>query len=227
MKQVVIILAILLFLSDFVAGQGSYRIGVLPQVNVNIKVADQWRVIARAETRQIMATGIYGQPIGFGYQNSLTDLALLLSNRRSGSTSMTGGYLLRIAGDRYLHRTIQQYSVISPNRTFRLAHRFAADQTFAADEPVEFRLRYRISLEKALQGQNIDPGEFYFKLNQEQLFSFDRENFDLELRIFPSAGFLVNDNNKIEIGIDSRFNSFINNNLRSSYWLGIGWFISI
>jgi hypothetical protein len=227
MKRVVLIFSIVFHTIWYGAGQSSYRIGVLPQVNVNIKLADEWRLVARAETRQQLATGIYGDPFGISYKNSLTDLAILLSKRIAGSSSLTGGYQLRLSDQQYIHRIIQQYSLISQHRSFRLSHRFAADQSFSVDEPEEFRFRYRIGFEKALQGQNIDPGEFYFKLNQEQLLSFNQERVDLELRLFPSAGFSITDNNKIEIGIDSRFNSFINNNLRSSYWLGIGWFITI
>lgn len=227
MKRVALIILIVFLTIGYGAGQSSYRIGVLPQVNVNIKLADEWRLVARAETRQQLATGIYGDPFGFNYKNSLTDLAILLSKRIAGSSSLTGGYQLRLSDQQYIHRIIQQYSLISQHRSFRLSHRFAADQSFSVDEPAEFRFRYRIGFEKALQGQNIDPGEFYFKLNQEQLLSFNRERVDLELRLFPSAGFSITDNNKIEIGIDSRFISFINKNLRSSYWLGIGWFITI
>jgi hypothetical protein len=227
MKRVALIILIVFLTIRYGVGQNSYRIGVLPQINMNIKLADEWRLVARAETRQQLATGIYGDPFGFNYKNSLTDLAILLSKRIAGSSALTGGYQLRLSDQQYIHRIIQQYSLISQHRSFRLSHRFAADQSFSVDEPEEFRFRYRIGFEKALQGQNIDPGEFYFKLNQEQLLSFNQERVDLELRLFPSAGFSITDNNKIEIGIDSRFNSLINKNLRSSYWLGIGWFITI
>lgn len=227
MKRVVLIIIIVFLTIHFGVSQSSYRIGVLPQVNLNIKLADEWRLVVRAETRQQLAFGIYGEPFEFNYATNLTDMALLISKRMAGSNSITAGYQLRVTPQKHFHRIIQQYSIINRFTSFRLGHRFAADQTFADNEPVEFRLRYRISLEKALQGQNIDPGEFYLKINQEQLFSIERDNVDLEIRLFPSAGFSINDNNKIEIGIDSRFNSFINSNLRSSYWLGIGWFIAI
>lgn len=227
MQKIFLILFVSVVAAVEGAGKASYRVGVLPQVNLNFKISDNWRLVARAETRQQLANGIYGESFGFNYATNLTDMALLVSKRVAGSNSLTAGYQLRLTDRQPLYRIIQQYSVVNRFRSFRLGHRFASDQTFGGDEPVEFRFRYRISFEKALQGQNIDPGEFYFKVSQEQLLSFDRDNTDLELRLFPSAGFSINDNNKIEIGIDSRFNSFIDCNLRSSFWLGIGWFISI
>ncbi len=227
MKRIFLILFISVIAAGEGAGQGSYRIGLLPQVNLNFKITDQWRLVARAESRQQLANGTYGKPIGFNYATNLSDLALLVSKRVAGSKSITAGYQLRLTDQRPLHRTIQQYLVVSRFRSFRLGHRFASDQTFGAGEPVELRFRYRVSFEMALQGQNIDPGEFYFKLNQEQLLSFEQKIVDLELRLIPSAGLSITDNNKIEIGIDSRFNSFLNSYLRSSYWLGIGWFITI
>lgn len=207
--------------------QESYRTGILPQVNLNMKLSDNWRLVLRAESRQVVASGLFGDPFEFGYDNNLTDLALLTSRRISGTQNFTFGYQMRLAGEKPIHRTIQQYSLVSVHNSFRLGHRFAADQTFEPEETAEYRFRYRISFETALSGQSVDPGEFYFKVNQEQLHGFSGGEYDLELRLAPALGFEFADNNKLEAGLDNRFSSFLNGSLRSSFWLTIGWFISI
>jgi hypothetical protein len=207
--------------------QESYRIGVLPQVNLNLKLSDSWRMVIRAESRQILASGLFNDPFEFNYDHSLTDLALLATHRLGGTHNISLGYQMRLAGGKPIHRAIQQYSLVSVHNSFRLGHRFAADQTFEPDEPAEYRFRYRIGFEAALSGQSVDPGEFYFKVNQEQLNGFSDGDYDLELRLAPALGFEFTDNNKLEAGLDNRISSFLHGNLRSSFWLTIGWFITI
>jgi hypothetical protein len=220
------VILLFLFVSLALPAQERYRIGILPQVNLNLKLSDSWRLNARAETRQVVAEGWFGDPFGFNYDNNLTDLSLQASRRMAGNQNLSFGYLIRLTGETPAHRAIQQYSVVSGHRTFRLGHRFAADQTFEQDEPVEYRFRYRIGFEKALSGQTVDPGEFYVKINQEQLHGFSDGEYDLELRLSPAVGYEFTDNNKLETGIDSRFSSFLDGGLRSTLWLSIGWFIS-
>lgn len=217
---------ILMFLVHVMQAQESYRLGVLPQINLNLKLSDSWRLNARAETRQVASEGLFGEPFVFSYDNNLTDVSLQASMRMAGNQTLSLGYLIRLTGETPAHRAIQQYSVVSGHQSFRLGHRFAADQTFEQDEPVEYRFRYRIGFEKALSGQTVDPGEFYFKINQEQLHGFSGGDYDLELRLSPSVGYEFTDNNKLETGIDSRFSSFLDGGLRSNLWLSIGWFIS-
>jgi hypothetical protein len=108
---------------------------------------------------------------------------------------------------------------------FRLVHRFSTDQTFSKEEKPEFRLRYRIASEVALSGESVDPNEFYFKFNNEYLKSWQDADNDLEIHLVPLLGYNLVNNNKIEMGLDYRVNSFLDNNTRHSFWMNVNWFI--
>ena len=82
-------------------------------------------------------------------------------------------------------------------------------------------------MEKALNGKDVDPKEFYFKVNNEYIFSVEGKDTDFELRLIPAFGYAFNDNNKFEFGIDYRLNEFISGVSRNQFWLYLGWFISM
>ena len=119
------------------------------------------------------------------------------------------------------------YSIVRKYDLFRLGHRISTEQTIRNNNPVQFRLRYRIGVEKALNGKDVDPEEFYLKLNNEYLFAAESRETDLEIRLMPALGYAFNDNNKFEFGIDYRVNKIKSGNSRNQFWLYMGWFISM
>jgi len=92
---------------------------------------------------------------------------------------------------------------------------------------MEFRLRYRLSAEIPLNGQSADPKEFYIKINNEYLNSIKENKYDLELRLVPLLGYAVNQNNKLEVGMDYRVRSFLFSPSRHNTWLSFNWFIEL
>ncbi len=162
-----------------------------------------------------------------GFEYVLSDLSFLVSRKTGPNHSLSGGYLLRIRENKLIHRTIQQFGVVSSYPSFRLGHRFAADQSFAAGGPPVFRFRYRITPELPLNGQTVDPGEFYFKFSNEYLLLLEDRTSELEVRIVPMLGFEFNDVNKLEAGVDYRLGSLMNTGTEHTYWLSINWYIKI
>ena len=199
----------------------SNRSGLLPQLNVNATVTGAWKLNAKLESRQILAEGE-----GLDYRYERTDLTAIISRKRA-TDSWGGGYMIRLQGDEFIHRTLQQYSLVRRYEAFRLGHRFRADQTFRADRPVAFRLRYRLSTDLPLQGQSVDPREFYLKLNTEYLGFLQQGDTDLEIRGFAALGWNQNDNNKIEFGLDYRVDSFLAAAPRHNFWWYVGWYVSL
>ena len=207
--------------------QGIYSAGVLPQINLNFSLPEDWRLNIKAESRQLFSEGQFDQDFKTTYRYDLTDIALIASKKTGANNSLGAGYMVRFREKEVIHRFIQQYSIVKKYDLFRLGHRISTDQTLRNNNPVQFRLRYRIGIERALNGNDVDPQEFYFKLNNEYLFSIEGENNDLELRLIPALGYVFNDNNKIEFGIDYRLNEFISGVSRNQFWLYLGWFISM
>ncbi len=155
----------------------------------------------------------------------MADFALTASRKTGLNNALAGGYLVRLRENQTFHRFIQQYTIVRRYETFRMAHRFSSDQTFTSDNPWELRIRYRITAEIPLNGQSVDPGEYYLKLNNEYLNSWQESEHDLEIRMVPLTGFVFNDSNKLEFGLDYRLSSFIDGNSRHSFWFNLGWFL--
>lgn len=227
MKQLLMLLLFFWSSNTFLSAQSAYRAGLLPAINVNQKLPDQWRLNYKAETRFIMAEGAFAEPAALALDHSLIDLSTIVSKQFGSNKSMAGGYLIRLREKEVNHRFIQQLAIVQRYETFRLAHRFSTDQTFGSEGPPEFRLRYRISTDFALNGQSVNQNEFYVKVNHEYLGALEATEVDLEIRLVPLLGYYLNDNRKIEWGLDYRINSFLNGPSRSSFWLVMNAFLVI
>jgi hypothetical protein len=110
----------------------------------------------------------------------------------------------------------------------RLGHRIVTDQSFPDQSEAIFRLRYRLTLELPLRGIRLDPKEPYLKISQEQLHIFENgAGYELELRLLLSFGFLFNDRNKVEFGLDYRLDEFLIANSRQRLFATINWYYSL
>lgn len=135
--------------------------------------------------------------------------------------------MLRVEADELFHRFTQQFIMVQRLSGFRLAHRFLSDQTISDAERPEFRLRYRISSEIPLNGQSVDPQEFYLKVNNEYVNSLQDAAYDLEVRLIPLLGYDISEHFKIETGLDYRVSSFLNDAGRHSFWMSLNIFIEL
>ncbi len=227
MKQLPFLLFLALLACRQGAAQQSYRAGILPQINLTADGPENWKFNLRAESRQIFSEGRFDEAAGGAYRYERTDFAAVLLRKTGVGSTAGAGYLLRLEDGQVIHRLIQQYSVVSGSGALRSGHRFAADQTFRPNEPPEYRLRYRFSVEIPLQGQNVDPGELYAKLNNEYLGILQDAAFDLETRAVGVLGINFNDRNKLELGLDYRANEFLDGPARHQFWFYWGWFVGV
>lgn len=218
-----ILLTLLLIFSIQLVGraQSTFEIGFLPSLNINKKLPKDWALNFKAESRQSIVDE------GFNYQYLLTDISFAASKKVSINTSVAFGYLLRISDDGIKNRAFQHISFVKRYTSFRLSHRFLADQTFQQDDDPEFRFRYRISSEIPLQGASLDTQELYLKLNNEYLNSFQNSSYDLEIRTSVLLGYTISPSNKFELGLDYRIDSFVNANTRNRLWIGVNFYSSI
>lgn len=219
--------AVFLFHFSGLWSQGVYSAGILPQINLNIPLSKEWRMNTKVESRQLFFEGKINKDFKTTYRYDLTDIAFIASRRTGANSSFGIGYMIRFRGNSVIHRFIQQYSTVKKYDQFRLGHRISTDQTIHENNAVQLRLRYRVGLEKPLSGKDVDSKEFYFKLNNEYLFSNQGSINDVELRLIPVLGYSFNDFNKFECGIDYRISKFISDDPVNQLWLNMGWFISM
>lgn len=217
-------LFILIFPTIFCNAQSGYQFGILPSININKSLPNDYKLNVKLESRQLLKEGFFEVENDFDYEYLLTDLTLIGSKKIGINKSLAIGYLFRIREGRIIHRSIQQFIMTKRYPGFRIAHRFSADQSFDSKKATEFRLRYRVSSEIALNGQSVNPKEFYLKVNNEYLNSFQKGDYDLEVRVAPFLGYKFTDRKKFEFGLDYRLNSFLNNNSSNRFWISINWY---
>ena len=78
-----------------------------------------------------------------------------------------------------------------------------------------------------MNGESIDPKEFYLKFNNEYLNAFERREYDLEIRFSPLLGLKLNERNQLELGLDYRLDSFLENKTRNHFWTSINWYLKL
>jgi hypothetical protein len=215
----------ILISSQHICSQTQTKAGFLPSINYNHKINKLYEINFKFESRHFVFENNASQSSAFNYEYSLSDVSALIGRKVGLNSKVVLGVLTRIEPDVVSYRTIQQFIFQSKIENFRVAHRIAMDQTFSSTESTEFRLRYRLSAEIPLSGLKVDVKEFYFKFNTEVLNSIQDNEYDLELRAVPNIGYVINEQHKIELGLDNRFVSFIDNQTRFTSWITINWFL--
>jgi hypothetical protein len=214
--------------------QSIYRVGSMPSVNINYGLKNNWALHFKTESRLLFQSGQFGKEPVRDFDYLLSDISMVVSKKTGLNSNLGGGCLVRILENQAIHRTIQQFSIVRQFNSFRLAHRFSADQSFNLNpndefklKYVQYRLRYRIAAEFPLNGQSVDAREFYLKVNNEYLYGWQNSDNDIEIRIVPLIGYNFVDKSKLELGLDYRLDSFLNAATRNSFWLSVNWFFKI
>jgi hypothetical protein len=215
----------LLSVHNIFFAQGFFELGILPAVNFNKKFKNDWSLNSRIESRMLLQSGVIRGSVDKSFNYVLTDFSLIAAKKVGLNSRVAAGYLIRFEEGYIHHRFIQQYTIVQGFAGFRLAHRFVSDQTFSSIAAPEFRLRYRITAELPLNGESVDPGEFYVKINNEYLNSFQARVFDLEIRIVPLLGYDFTDKLRLETGLDYRVDSFLEKKTSHTYWMTVNFFM--
>lgn len=215
-----LILVLLTGLSLTASAQNQF--GILPVINTSIKLQNDWKINAKLEGRQLLKQHPFPDDKSERVFERL-DLEAVVNRALNSSNDVGIGYLIRNEEGKFVHRFIQQYAHTQKLYSSRLSHRIRTDQTFQKDQDVQFRLRYRASWEKPLNGLQVDPKEFYLKLNNEYLGILENSETDLEIRGLSVIGYTIGDDNRIETGADYRMEQIFTQ-LRHKLFLNIGFY---
>lgn len=197
---------------------------VSPDLSFNIKLNDRYTINSKIETF-LFFYDIDQSPDQWQNYYDGTDIQVFITRRLNPFQRVALGYQLGTeSASSFSHRFIQQFSWVNRPGNLVLGHRLRTDQTLEQEAPLRIRLRYRTSLEIPLQGQALDPGEFFILTSAEAIGSTQQTKNDLETRFILQGGYLVKVGNKLQWGIDfrSRFsNDFLNNRLLVKLGWGI------
>lgn len=125
-------------------------------------------------------------------------------------------------------RIIWQYSFRTPLQSWSLAHRARIEQRFF-EESFQHRLRYRIVAERPLQGDKLDPGEFYFVAGSEFLLSSDEQfdNLRLDNRTGMGVGLLFINEHRLQFELQHRAQRLFDQRYGSRLWLLTSWIVPL
>ncbi|GAB4029331.1 DUF2490 domain-containing protein [Spirosoma jeollabukense] len=227
MSKVFIVASLLICITTPSFSQDRYLAGTLPQVNVNFSLPNKVKLNTKLESRQLFTERKPNEADQNRFRYERTDLALVLTKKVSLNSTLGGGYLIRLEDHQFVHRLIQQANLVNDLALITVAHRVVVDETFRQTEPLEVRVRYRLSLEKALNGREIDANEMYVKFNNEYLGIWASNRTDLEIRGSLALGYNAVNDTKIELGFEYRVNEFDQPRQAHQYWATISWFITI
>lgn len=211
----------ILFLFLSINSYAQNQVGLIPQINSSFKIGDSWKVNTKLEGRQLFFQNPYPDHLKEA-KFERVDAELIATTSLDPLHALGGGYLIRRSNRSFTHRFIQQYSITQKLRSSRMSHRFRTDQTLEKDEALQWRLRYRLSLEKPLNGLELDPGEFYLKLTNEYLGILQDSEGNLEIRGLASLGYDLSDKNRVETGIDYRMEKVMDPTVTHKLFLSIG-----
>jgi hypothetical protein len=197
---------------------------ISPDLSFNIKLNDRYSINSKIESF-LFFYDIGQSPDQWQNYYDGTDIQVFITRRLNPFQRVALGYQLGTEpASNFSHRFIQQFSWVNRPGNLVLGHRLRSDQTLEQEAPLRIRLRYRTSLEIPLQGQALDPGEFFILTSAEAIGSTQQTKNDLETRFVLQGGYLVKAGNKLHWGIDfrSRFsNDFLNNRLLVKLGWGI------
>lgn len=226
-KGFILFVAIVLISLSSTQAQMDYQFGALPAITLRKKVSEKLRFNSKIEFRQLFDEGTFGRTSTNQYEYVHTDITVLATTPLGLNGSITGGYLIRVRDNAPAHRSIQQYAITQRFTSMRLGHRIRTDQTFSSLSAPVFRLRYRAALEIPLNGETIDPTEFYVKFNNEYVQILEAGEYDLEIRLIPLLGYDISDNERVELGLDYRIDSFLQEAGRSRFWISATWYVTL
>lgn len=201
--------------------------GLLPAVNLNKSLKKDWNINLKLESRQAMSEGVFGSESNDEFTVLLNDFAIMTGKKVGLNNSVAVGFLLRLEDNEFQYRTTQQFIIVKKYDFFRIAYRFVTDQTFSSVNVPEFRFRKRVTMELPLNGTTLDPNEFYTKINNEYVHSFENKEYDLEIRLTPLLGYQFKERNKFELGLDYRIDSFVSDVSSHSFWMSLNWFLKL
>ena len=206
--------------------QSSYQVGSISYLNLNKTIKNDWQINFIGEARTLYLKNITRSKAKLVYDYQFSDVSLLGSKKVGLNNRIVFGATLRFDKD-IKKRLTQQFIWFKNYNHIDVTHRFTTDETFSSKNSQVYRLRYRLGLSIPLNGNTLNPKEWYFKYSNEVLNQFQSNNYDLEFRISPALGFNFANQNKVELTTEYRISQFLNNDVGHQFFAVINYYISL
>lgn len=198
--------------------------GIFPEISLTKKISQQNKLNVKIENQEVVFNNRDTEFENPQLTHYRTDLMLFFDRSLRPGVSVALGVFHRFQDNEDGNRIIQQLAVLQRMRNLRINHRFRTDQTFTRKDDFELRFRYRFSVEIPLEGDEVDPTEFYLVVSEEPIFSSKGGEFEIENRTALALGKLFNSNEKLEWAVDYRTDGFIQEGFRTRLWAKISYY---
>lgn len=195
------------------------KIGLLPQLYINLPLLTDYRLNIKLESRQIFDQNTNN----ISLFNERSDISSYVIKRIGFNTNFAFGYMFRMQDREIIQRLSQNASILAIKDAYKVGHRFAMDQTYSSIEPDRYRFRYRLSVERPLRGRTLDANELFLRIGNEYLYIWE-ENTDIEIRALASLGYQLPNKTKVELGIDYRIDQILASDIKEQLYLSIAVF---
>ncbi|WP_375580481.1 DUF2490 domain-containing protein [Marivirga tractuosa] len=202
------------FLIPFIGqSQNSPSIRWEPGISLTKKIDSRWSYNVSIMGRQRFTN--YGE----GEKNFKTDrweIKAFGTYTLLGGKKLSLGYMYRTydpfeSESGWEHRITQQFAFITNFGGYRLGNKFRIEQRIRSSDYLT-RLRYAISNDFPLQGENLDPKEFYLIAGNELVYAFNQLGDELENRFSLGIGRLIKKGQKLQFSVVSRNSDLISAN---------------
>lgn len=199
-----------------------------PEFSFTWKPEGRWAYNATFSGRNVWMEG--SEQLAGNYSWAHLEARFFATYELFGDNSVGGGYQYRLADPfeeetGYEHRLMQQYAFITFTEARRFGHRIRSEQRIRESGTIQ-RLRYRLSYDFPLQGQQLDAGEAYMILSNEVLWSLARDLSELDNRVFVGIGWALSRKRKIETGLQFRVEALNTNEPENIFQLITSYFIN-
>lgn len=199
-------------------------------VPLSYSVSERWSMNTTLASR----TGFYRDD---GFDNALDlfvnfiEVTQFATYRASHNITLTGGYRYRSVNPTEAtgireHRLMQQIGIIHLRTPTRIASRFRIEQRFRTSSDAH-RMRYRISVDRPLQGERLDVGEFYGIVSNELVSQFGQEvDTTLENRVSIGIGNKWGDSSKLQLEAQIRTDDILGRS-RNTFFLMTAFYFNL
>lgn len=225
MKKLIAFITFILVVGSLSAQQNQvFFTGIFPEVSLTKKVNDRIKLNFKVENQEIIFNNQDAQSENPQFTHYRTDLMMFFDRSIRPGISVALGIFHRFQENEDGNRIIQQLAILQRMRNLRINHRMRTDQTFTRNDDLEVRFRYRFSMEIPLEGDEVDPKEFYMVLSEEPIFSYKGGDFEIENRTAIALGKLFNSQEKLEWALDYRTDGYVQEGFRTRLWMKISYY---
>lgn len=226
MRGILVIILVFSMLS-LMAQNGNFVAGLSPELSVSYKINERYKFSSKIESFHFSYDPEGSGSSSWRHRYDGTDLQFFLQRKIGVFQGIALGYQYGIVSEgQGSHRSILQYTFVDRMAGMIMGHRVRTDQTYYHDRSPKFRLRYRISLEIPLQGQELDPKEFFLYVSEEPVYSWQKSSGEFQNNVTGFLGYYTGSKDKIQLGLDYR-TALSAEPVKQVLWLKIAYYLNL